>query len=587
MKFSMVAYYFDRISEHSSRIGITKLIAELFEHASVAEASIISYMALGTIRPAYQASQFNYAEKNISKLLALLFGEEIAFSRAAIQQVGDIGLYVRNLHWPYHDRQLSVEQVYDYLVALEAISGTGAQEEKTIMLLELLKQVDVASASYIIRIIIGTMRLGFSDMTLIDGLSWLLAGNKSLHTALENGYNVCADIGLIATTAKEKGAAGLEHIKPMIGIPIRPAAAERLPSPKAVIDKLGPCVVQPKLDGFRLQIHVRKQDEQTSIWFFSRNLQNMSFMFPDLVSAITSALASTNVVSLIVEGEAIVYDEEMDTFVPFQETVKRKRKHNIEEAAADMPLRLFLFDLLYLNGELTFLLPHWQRREALLSIFPITADHPIIQVIEEKQVTTADELQSYLSQQIIGGLEGVVVKRITAPYQPGKRNFNWIKLKRHVEGHLDDTIDAVVLGYYYGRGKRVAFGIGAFLVGIYNAHADTFETIAKVGTGLKDADWIDLKKQCDTRVAIMQPHNVVCAPELAPDVWVNPELVVVILADEITQSPLHSAGKIEGQQGFALRFPRFMGYATDKAATQATTAHEIREFYHEQFAKQK
>jgi DNA ligase 1 len=167
----------------------------------------------------------------------------------------------------------------------------------------------------------------------------------------------------------------------------------------------------------------------------------------------------------------------------------------------------------------------------------------------------------------------------------GKRNFNWIKLKRHSAGHLNDTVDAVVLGYYFGRGKRAQFGIGAFLVGVYNPDRDMYETVAKIGTGLKDADWIDLKARLDKIQVSEKPHNVDCAPELAPDIWVQPEIVVVVLADEVTQSPLHAAGSGPEKLGFALRFPRFMGYSIDKQATQATTAHEIEELFKLQYGR--
>src|SRR5690606_31045853 len=181
------------------------------------------------------------------------------------------------------------------------------------------------------------------------------------------------------------------------------------------------------------------------------------------------------------------------------------------------------------------------------------------------------------------GLEGLVVKRPNARYEPGKRNFNWIKLKRQEEGHLEDTLDCVILGYYPGSGKRAEFGIGAFLVGVYNKSHDSFQTVAKIGTGLKDDEWKDLKKRCDAIVVDHKPVNVECSKELAPDVWVFPEIICMIRADEITKSPLHTAGKSKKTLGYALRFPRFMGYRPDKEVYDATTAHEIERLYEDQF----
>lgn len=314
------------------------------------------------------------------------------------------------------------------------------------------------------------------------------------------------------------------------------------------------------------------------MWFFSRNLLDMSPMFPDLTKALESVQATT----LIVEGEAIVYDEETERFLPFQETVKRKRKHGIEEIAESLPLRLYLFDILYLNGQPVIDLGHEQRRALLINLFG-KYSHETVQVIQEKVCHTVQELSNYFNEQITQGLEGLVVKRPDAAYQAGKRNFNWIKLKRHHEGELSDTLDAVILGYYSGRGKRGSFGIGAFLVGVYNDEKECYETIAKVGTGLTDVEWLDLKNRCDAYRVHEKPLHVKCASELTPDVWVAPHLVAVILADEITQSPLHTAGSTETTLGLALRFPRFMGFAHDKSSEQATTVKECRRLFELQF----
>ena len=579
MKFNQVAVSFERISQHTSRIEITKILAELFTSATPEESAIISYFTLGSLRAPYKGTQFNYAEKSMIKVVATLIGQTLEECKITMQTKGDIGSCIETSNWPYTDHNLSLSQIYEQLYNFEVISGLGSQEERSEFLKKLLIQVDALSARFIVRIILGQLRLGFSDMTLLDALSWMETGNKSLHDALEHAYNMCADIGLIAFTLKAKGVAGLERIHPVIGIPIRPAAAERLPNAQAIIDKLGSCVAQPKLDGFRLQIHLDNTGETPCIWFFSRNLIDMSAMFPDLVAV----LKHVSVTNLIVEGEAIMFDEDRGAFVPFQETVKRKRKHDIEQMSQEMPLRLYIFDILYLNNASLLSLSHTQRRKILIDTFGIPEETDIVQVIAEQKVDTGASLQAYFNQEISQGLEGVVVKRPESKYQPGKRNFNWIKLKRVQKGHLEDTIDAVVLGYNYGKGKRASFGIGAFLVGVYNKSKDRFETIAKVGTGLKDADLKDLKERCDALVVPEKPHNVDVASELTPDVWVDPKIVVVVLADEITQSPLHTAGASNDQNGLALRFPRFIGYSIDKSPEQATSIQEIKRMYQDQY----
>jgi len=579
MKFNVVSDYFDRIEKTSSRLGMTELLAELLKQATPQEASILCNLSLGQLNPPHIGTQFNIATAVMIKVIADLLQEPQASIQERAKTLGDLGLVVQEGEW-LASAELTLSQVYEALQKVEAISGTGSQEEKIKQLRELLAQLDPISAKFVVRIIIGKLRLGFSDMTLIDALSWMEVGNKSLRASLENAYNVCADIGLIAYTLKADGITAIAAMHAHVGIPIRPAAAERLPTARAIIEKLGHCIAQPKLDGFRLQIHIDKTHGKPKVNFFSRNLQDMSAMFPDLVAE----LVKLDVKDMICEGEAIVYDAHTGTFLPFQETVKRKRKHGIEQAMEDFPLQVYIFDLLYLNGQELITKTHEQRRAALLKVFEHNKSD-VVKVIEEKEVSTPQELETYFTHNIAAGLEGLVVKRPDSVYTPGTRNFNWIKLKRQEEGHLEDTLDCVILGYYAGEGKRASFGIGAFLVGVYNHEEDRFETVAKIGTGLKDKDWIALKTMCDARAVTGKPKNVVCAKDLYPDVWVAPEIVVQIRADEITLSPVHAAGKTETKLGYALRFPRIMGYREDKGPEEATTNKEVARLYEDQFLK--
>lgn len=576
MKFSFVADYFQKIEQESSRTGMTQLLAELFKQANAQEIAIIANLSLGQMHPPYLNATFNLAEKNVIKALSVVMHKPLAEIESDAKKLGDLGLVVQEASW-LHEQELSVVEVYQKLLAIEQISGTGAQEEKINQLSDLLKNLDHVSAKFIVRIILGKLRMGFSDMTIIDALSWMAIGNKSLKTTIESAYNLCVDIGFIAAQLKEHGIEALEKMQVQIGIPIRPSAAERLPTARAIFEKLGTCVAQPKLDGFRLQIHLKK-NERPQIHFFSRNLIDMSYMFPDLADQV----AHINVETMICEGEAIVYDTHTGTFLPFQETVKRKRKHGIEQAMEEFPLRLYLFDILYLNGEQLLDKTHEERRTLLLSLVK-NGKNDTIQVIGEKAITTVKELEDYFAANISAGLEGLVVKRPDAIYQPGKRNFNWIKLKRQEEGHLEDTVDCVILGYYFGEGKRVSFGVGAFLVGVYNPEQDRYETVAKIGTGMTDEQWKELKVKCDAIKVPDVPKNAYVAKELAPDVWVDPSIVCIIRADEITVSPLHTAGKTEEKLGYALRFPRFMGYSIDKSAHEATTIEEIKHLYNDQF----
>lgn len=583
MNFSHVAHIFDQIEQESARTAITVVLADLFAKASAHEASIIAYVSLGSLKPPYLGAQFNLAEKSLINVIAQLVGISIDVAKKEMKRVGDLGSVVAQYTWGVQSSVLSVTDIERSLQKLLEMSGTGSQEIREQAVLKLLGALDPVSAKYVLRMIEGNLRLGFSDMTLLDAFSWMVTGDKSLRTDLEQAYNISADIGLIIATLKTAGVAGIRAMAITPGIPIRPSAAERLADAAAIIKKLGVCVAQPKLDGFRLQVHIDNRAENKIVRFFSRNLLDMSAMFPDLVAS----LHELQVEQLIVEGEAICINPQTGDFLPFQETVKRKRKHNIDQVAEDFPLKLYLFDALFLDGQSLLTKTHEERRSIMLSICATKAvqQHEVIKVIDEHVVQNAEQLFNYFEETVTLGLEGLVVKRPDALYQPGKRNFNWIKLKREETGSLDDTLDCVILGYYAGQGKRAQFGIGALLVGLYHPGNDEFQTVAKIGTGFTDAEWREVKKMCDGLKMATMPHNVVCNKELYPDVWVDPSIVCMIRADEITLSPSHTAHATTENLGYALRFPRFMGYRPDKSATAATTSAEVQSLYNLQFEK--
>ncbi|MBP6869594.1 ATP-dependent DNA ligase [Candidatus Babeliales bacterium] len=577
MKFSCVAQLFQNIESSSGRLEKTKLLADALGIMSPDEAKMVTYLSLGDLYSSYQNIQFNIADKGLIEIIASLVGQTAAQVEQDYKVAGDLGTIVQAA-WQGQDSGLSITQVYDHLVTTAEISGTGSTDLKLKSLVALLAQLDSFSVKYVIRIITKSLRLGFSDMTLIDAFSWMEVGNKSLQDPIEYAYNVCADIGLVIYTLKTQGIQAVERMTPQVGIPIRPAAAERLATAQEIIDKLGTCVAQPKLDGFRLQIHLDKTGPEPIVKFYSRNLIDMSNMFPDIATEIMKL----PVQSLICEGEAIGFHEETQTYLQFQETVKRKRKHNIAQASDDIPLHVYLFDLLYFNGQSMLELRHTVRRDELANIVGMIQS-PEVFLIDERKVSTGKELDDYFLENIGAGLEGLVVKKQDSVYQPGKRNFNWIKLKRRTGQKLGDTIDAVILGYYVGQGRRSSLGIGAFLVGIYNHELDCFESVAKVGTGLSDLDLLDLKIRCDN-VAIAKPLNSVkVAKSLYPDVWMLPEIVCEIRADDITKSPLHTAGKTDSNLGYALRFPRFVKYRMDKSARDSTTSVELARLYEMQY----
>jgi DNA ligase-1 len=265
-------------------------------------------------------------------------------------------------------------------------------------------------------------------------------------------------------------------------------------------------------------------------------------------------------------------------FLPFQETTKRRRKYDISEFVQKLPLKLFAFDLLYLNGKDITNLPYEERRRQLGSI--IRSSEKIL-VSDKKILHSAAELKEMFNEEISAGLEGVMIKKLDSPYKAGARGFHWIKFKRMAAGELSDTIDCVLLGIYTGTGKRTEFGVGGLLVGVYNDKEDRFDTVSKVGTGLTDEEWRKIRATADKTRVEKKPARVNSI--LTPSFWVDPSIVLEVFADEITRSPVHTAGKVGEEPGYALRFPRLISFReADKRAEDSTTVGELVEMYRQQ-----
>jgi DNA ligase-1 len=431
------------------------------------------------------------------------------------------------------------------------------------------------------------MRLGFSDMTVLDALSWMVVGNKSLRPIGEKAYHVRPDLGFIGKVAKEQGFDALKKVTPQPFTPIIMMRAERLGSSEEIIKKLGKSIMEPKYDGFRLQIHYDKAKGDVKL--YSRSLEEVSDMYPDIIEGVKKEVKAD---SIIMEGEAIGFDPQTGNFLPFQQTVQRKRKYDIAEKAKEIPLKLFAFEMVYLNGKSYLDEPFTERRAQMEKHIKQTGDIFEDTVILAPQHVTEDpkELELLFDDAITRGLEGMIVKKMDGIYQPGARGFNWIKFKKsYGASSVNDTIDCLVMGYDYGKGKRADFGIGAFLVGVYDEEKDLFQTVAKIGTGLSDDEWRELQKRCETFKSDKKPALYDVDKFMSVDVWVEPEIVVEIKADIITRSPTHTAGRVlkpskSGSAfdvetpGYALRFPRLESFR-DKKPEDVTSVKEVADLF--------
>ncbi|MBU1110104.1 ATP-dependent DNA ligase [Patescibacteria group bacterium] len=679
MKFSIFSQYLERIEQTASRNQMTGILAELVGELSVEETDKACYLLLGRLGPLYETSEFNLADKMMIKVLAEAFNIEEKKVREKFKEVGDLGVVAQQFHELSGEAsrstspakpegrsgklrgilasacplrriearqrgrepsvvlsevegakegqnkpkgKLEIGEVFAKLLQIAEAEGTGSQEVKIKKMAELLGILDSLGVRYVTRIPLGQLRLGFSDVTLIDALSYLIKGDKSISREIRQKFNVCPDIGLIARTLKAGGLTGLEKVNAEAGRPIRAALSARLPSIEKIVEKLVRFAVEPKVDGLRVQIHVSKgkslpfiasseREEATEdqkfqpeadrplaekvksegrvgqeglfknkvggrgtnvlVKTFSRNMTDTTHMFPEIVAA----AQELSVQSVILDGEAIAYNPDTEEFLPFQETMQRKRKYQVAEKSKQIPLKVFVFDILFLDGQSLLDKPFNERRKMLERIIRPNTLLPV----RHRIVKSAGELGRLFDLYISEGLEGVMCKKLDMPYQAGARNFNWVKYKRGTEGiGLPDTVDGLVMGYYTGKGQRAKFGVGAFLVGVYNAEADEFETVAKVGTGLTDEQWEEFMQRIKNQQVTSKPKQYTVDKALACDFWVRPGVVVEVDADEITLSPVHTAGQRVGEAGLSLRFPRLVRFR-DRLPEEVTMVEELLMMY--------
>src|SRR6266567_8179950 len=580
MEFARLAHIFEELEGTSSRLALIELLTQLFRSIErPEEIEQVCYLVQGRVAPFYVALEMGMAEKSVTRSLALAYHTTLEHVEALYATLGDLGLVAGQVSSEAESVStgLSVDEVFGGLQAIAQTSGKGAIEHKSARLVDLLTHVESVSAKYIVRILLGNLRLGIGDASVLDALAKVRWNDVKKRKLLEGAYNKTSDLGLIGRTIFEQPdeeeaerAVAVLDIQP--GKPVHSQLAERLPTAEAIIAKMGVVVAQYKYDGLRAQIH--KDGQHVTI--FSRNLEDQSHMFPELIAG---TLAQVQAERVILDAEALAYNATSEEFLPFQETTRRRRKHGIEAMAEQIPLKAFVFDILYKDGMSLLDTPLSERLQILAETLHPADD--ILMLTASQTMSDAHALTLLFEEAISKGLEGLVVKKLESRYEVGARNFSWVKLKRHSAGALGDTIDCVLLGYLYGRGKRAAFGAGSLLVGLYDPKQDQFVTVTKIGTGLSDEQWRSIRERTSGLEVDHKPARV--SSLIEPSVWVEPQLVIEVLADEITRSPTHTAGKVGDQPGYALRFPRLVSFReADKQPEDATTIQELIELYQSQ-----
>ncbi|MCR6623740.1 MAG: ATP-dependent DNA ligase [archaeon YNP-LCB-024-027] len=590
MLYSEIVDVYEKIEATTKRLEMTDLLVNLLRKTPKEVIDKVIYLTQGKLYPDYYGIEIGLAERLALRALSEASGITVSELEDKLSETGDIGLVAEyalqrrkiktltEFLSSSKKTQLTVLEVYNTLDEIAKTSGEGAQDKKIRLLAGILKKATPREGKYIMRTVTGRLRLGIADMTILDALAITFAQSKDARAKIERAYNVSNDLGEVAKKLAEEGLRGMDKIKIVIGRPIRPMLAERLSTAKEIMEKLGGSLAaEYKYDGERIQAHKNGDD----VILFSRRSENITHHYPDVCELIRSGLKAKEAV---VEGEAVAVNTQTGEFLPFQELMHRRRKYGIEEAMEKYPVTLFLFDVLYVDGEEMLDKPYLERRKKLEEI---VIEGERVRIATSKIIKDPEELEKFFMEAVEIGCEGLVCKSIAPDsiYQAGARGWLWIKYKRDYKSEMTDTVDLVVVGAFWGKGKR-AGSYGALLMAAYDDETDTFKTVCKVGSGFTDEDLEKLPSILEP-YKIPHPHARVDA-KLEADVWFTPAIVLEILGAEITLSPIHTCAlnKIREGAGLAIRFPRFTGkYRTDKKPEDATTVNEIIEMYKMQLKK--
>ena len=595
-------------------------------------------LMLNKLAADYAGIELGIGESLIMKAIGESSGRSLAVIKEDHKKIGDLGLVAAKSKSKqgqmFKPKPLTVRGVHEGLLAIAKMEGHGSQEQKVRAINKLMASADSASkaiditkdkggpseAKYLVRFLEGKLRLGLADKSVIVALAHAVVsyeasknGKKIPSTeriaegeaALKQVYSELPSYEVIIPAMLEHGILNLhEACKLQPGVPLKPMLAKPTKSISEVLDRFEgkDFTCEYKYDGERAQIHYvapEVQEEfpsasQTLVKdpksfkglasIFSRNSEDLSKKYPDILDKLNTWI-KPGTKSFVVDCETVAWDTEAKRVLPFQQLMTRKRK-DVKSSEVTVKVCVFAFDMLFYNGEATVKKTLRERRDLLHEAFqPVEGEFAFAQFGDTKDI---DEIQTLLDESVKASCEGLMVKMLDTQeswYEPSKRSRNWLKVKKDYLAGIGDSLDLVVLGGYYGKGKRTNW-FGAFLLAAYNESTQEFETVCNIGTGFSEAILEELHDELE-QIVIERPkpfysHSTVKNDQ--PDIWFEPRMVWEVKAADLTLSPRYkaAAAEIGGSKGVSLRFPRFIQRRLDKKPEDATGVKQVAEMYRNQ-----
>ena len=551
MKYQELVDVYSALEATTKRLEKTDIIAEYLKKLDADTIGKVGLLLLGGVFPAWSSEEIGIGAKLVERAVAEAVGTTQAKVEDAVRDEGDIGLaciklYAKKSQMTFFSQPLTINFVFDSLQKLSKISGSRSTNRKISIILELLSQASATEAKYLTRTITEELRIGVGDGIVRDAIAQAFDIDKKV---VERAQMLTNDFSVVARTALLEGANGLSRLNLTPGTPVKPMLAQLSPPVAEIIPEMGTAICETKYDGIRLQVH-RNGNE---IRIFTRRLENITHALPEIVELFDEYLPHDD---YIVEGEVIATRNGKP--LPFQNILHRvRRKYNVEEAMENVPLKLYLFDVLYYKEPMIDE-PLMTRREILENIVDTSVDAMNLSTMIVGTPDNIDEIEELFNSSIAAHHEGIMIKDASEPYIPGIRGKKMLKYKAEPE-----TLDMIIVGGTYGIGKRGDF-VGSYLVALRDEN-DEFKTVAYAATGLDDATLEYLTGKMKEIEITTKGREIV----------VEPKIVLEIAFSEIVESP-------EYETGYSLRFPVVKNIRKDKGPMDIDTVERLLSMYEAQ-----
>jgi DNA ligase-1 len=584
MKYLELAQVYEQLEATSKRLEKTQIICSFIHKIEAASLQQVILLLQGKVFPSWDERKIGVASRFVIKAIKTISGLSEEHVEHEWKKTGDLGktaelLTQNKRQQTLFSQELTVKKVFDSLQKLATLEGHGTVGLKMKLISELLASASPLEARYIVRTLLEDLRIGVGDGSLRDAIVWSFFGEQLKITynkekneleitesereeysryvdILQEAFDLVNDFGIVALIAKKEGLKGLQNVAIIVGNPIKVMLGPKEKDAKSALERVGsPCQAEYKYDGFRLQIH----KDKNTISLFTRNLENITLQFPDVVSYIKSHVQAD---SFILDSEAVGYSSKTGKYTPFQEISQRiKRKYDIDQLKKELPVELNVFDCMYHNGKSMIKEPFTKRRALIEKI--IKQEPKKIMLSKAIRVSTEQEVSKFFEQSLDAGFEGLMLKKLDAPYKPGKRVGYMVKMKE-----TEEPLDLVIIAAEWGEGKRANW-LSSFTLACVDKDGNFLE-IGKVGTGIKEKseDGVTFEQLTELLKPLIQGKG--------KTVTVKPEIVVEVTYEEIQKSPTYGSG-------YALRFPRITRLRhMEKSAHDASSLEYVEELYKQQ-----